>query len=47
MTSRLRDALKAYRHLRGSRIFYRADGATYSEETVRGAILRVVSICRT
>jgi integrase len=41
MTSRLRDALKAYRHLRGSRVFYRADGSTYSEETVRGALIRV------
>jgi integrase len=28
MTTHLRDALKAYRHLRGSRIFYRADGTT-------------------
>jgi integrase len=40
MTARLRDALKAYRHLRGPRVFYRADGSAYSEETVRGALKR-------
>jgi integrase len=41
MTARLREAVKAYRHLRGPRVLYRADGTTFSEETVRGALIRV------
>jgi integrase len=41
MTARLQRALKAFRHLRGPRVFYRADSSTHSEETVRGALIRV------
>ena len=41
MTARLQRALKAFWHLRGPRVFYRADSSTHSEETVRGALIRV------
>jgi integrase len=40
-TARLLAAVKAYRHLRGPRIFYLADGKSVSEEWVRGVIKRV------
>lgn len=41
MTARLLQVAKSCRHLRGPRILYRADGSPYSEETVRGALIRV------
>jgi integrase len=40
MTARLALVLKRFRHLRGPRLLYRADGKTVTEEWVRGAIKR-------
>ncbi len=35
MTERLRDAVKAYKHLRGPRLLYQDDGATLTARTIR------------
>ena len=40
MTSRLREALRAHRHLRGARVLYRDDGGVLTESALREAIAR-------
>jgi integrase len=40
MTSRLREALRAHRHLRGARVLYRSDGGVLTESALREGVAR-------
>jgi integrase len=42
MTSRLREALRAHRHLRGARVLYRDEGGVLTESALREAIARAM-----
>ena len=42
MTSRLRDALRRHRHLRGERVLYRDGGTTMTESALRESLARAV-----
>ena len=40
MTTRLREALRAHRHLRGERVLYRADGGVMTESSLKELVAR-------
>jgi integrase len=44
MTSRLREALRSHRHLRGERVLYRADGRAMTESSLKELLARAARL---
>ncbi len=44
MTARLREALRAHRHLRGERVLYRADGRAMTESSLKELVARAARL---